>query len=115
VAELSLCAPERDIFATPRVDRVKRGTAVLNREVPGWFDVVNPDDLDMSSVGRCVLGQLFGDFSNGMNQVFADFSAFTAASCGFALLRCEANDDYWILDALWRSEIVELRRMSNQA
>lgn len=39
---------------------VARGVALLDSKVPGWWRVINLDQLDMSDCNDCMLGQLFG-------------------------------------------------------
>jgi|SRR5215467_459978 len=40
--------------------------AMLDEVYPGWAHKVNPRKLDMECGNRCVLGQLYGDFADGM-------------------------------------------------
>jgi hypothetical protein len=49
----------------PREARVARGVALLDEKRPGWRTQVNPDTLDMASDFNCVLGQLYGRYSDG--------------------------------------------------
>lgn len=52
-------------------DRVAFRAAVrrLNRVAPGWHDRVDPDRLDMMCADRCVLGQVFGDYCDGLTAL----------------------------------------------
>lgn len=57
------------------LDRIDDGTA--------WFLWVNPWLLEMASCHRCVLGQLFGGYGEGLQQVFGDrFARKLAAHYG---------------------------------
>jgi hypothetical protein len=50
----------RALFRRPAPDPVARGVALLDREHPRWYAHVDPDELDMGSNSRCVLGQIYG-------------------------------------------------------
>src|SRR6266704_542294 len=41
-------------------DKVERGVAMLDRELPGWRAKVNGKQLRMETCASCILGQLFG-------------------------------------------------------
>jgi hypothetical protein len=45
---------------------VKRGEAFLDEHVPGWRDAVEPYGLDLANGCQCVLGQVFGDYDDGL-------------------------------------------------
>jgi len=53
----------------PREARVARGVALLDKNLPGWRTVVNPDILDMTSDTACVLGQLYGRYISGCSAL----------------------------------------------
>jgi hypothetical protein len=40
-------------------ERVAKGAAVLDAEVPGWADRIDLDSLELRNTNQCVLGQLF--------------------------------------------------------
>jgi hypothetical protein len=40
-------------------EAVQRGVALLDRAVPGWYQRVDPNTIDMISGDNCVLGQVF--------------------------------------------------------
>jgi hypothetical protein len=42
-------------------ERVTRGVAFLDREVPDWRSRIVINDLDLSSTCSCVVGQVFGE------------------------------------------------------
>ena len=44
--------------------RVERGAALLDAEQPGWCERIDLDVLSMTSVGDCVLGQLYLETDN---------------------------------------------------
>ena len=45
---------------------VRRGEAFLDEHVPGWRDQVDPYTLDLANCHWCVLGQVFGDYDDGL-------------------------------------------------
>lgn len=44
--------------------RVANGVELLDREVPDWWRQISASELNIFSCTRCVLGQLFGVYSN---------------------------------------------------
>lgn len=46
-------------------ERVERGVTLLDDNVPGWRDRVDPVRLDVTDAFRCILGQVFdeGEFA----------------------------------------------------
>lgn len=60
---------------TPRIiefdfgPEIDRGTALLNAEVPGWFNDIDLVELDLESGTTCVLGQLaMSQFSQRLDE-----------------------------------------------
>lgn len=54
----------------PLVEQVVRdGVAVLDKAVPNWFTRIDTETLDLDSSQACILGQLFGDYSEGMTYM----------------------------------------------
>jgi hypothetical protein len=45
---------------------VESGAALLDERLPGWRDHIDPNSLDLSGCEECILGQLFGDYSKGV-------------------------------------------------
>lgn len=54
--------------------RVSAGIALLNKEVPGWRNMLDVDALDVGSDHNCVLGQLFAG-SDGLHGYTAGCEA----------------------------------------
>lgn len=48
---------------------VLRGVALLDSEVPGWRERIDPDQLFLHDCYQCILGQLFGGFFLGLNAL----------------------------------------------
>ena len=104
-------------------ENVRRGIELLNKEQTGWIWLVQPDFLRMGDSNACVLGQLFGDYQSGVEELWPDFGideaddashsrGFVVAdrfSYGFdCLTPWEITREYDKLDRLWRFAI---RRM----
>ena len=50
-------------------ERATRGAELLDEKRPGWAAAIDRKRLDMGSVCNCVLGQLYKDFSDGLNAI----------------------------------------------
>ena len=100
--------------------RVAQGVALLDRVAPGWVDRINVDTLDVSHGGRCVLGQLYGLYTDGLGKL--GLTTQQAADHGFqttvidgpddlvAWLKAITENDYPALTAVWRRVIGILRQ-----
>lgn len=89
-------------------DRVRRGAALLDRLRPGWAGAIDQGFLDQGSCYTCVLGQLFGDFLEGLKETGTDLGG-REVDHGFD---CDPDEvpghvraQYEALDAAWRAEI----------
>lgn len=51
--------------------RAKIGATLLDVLRPGWAEKIDLERLLLSSCSACVLGQLFGDYSTGVEKLFA--------------------------------------------
>lgn len=53
----------QEILAPPTVEsRVAAGVKVLDQHEPGWEKLIDLERLNIDSMERCVIGQLYGDF-----------------------------------------------------
>lgn len=50
-------------------DQVKKGAALLDKEVPDWRGRIDTFKLDIESWTQCVLGQVFGAYDEGLDQL----------------------------------------------
>ena len=48
-------------------ERIARGAAWLDKEMPDWYTKIDTDHLYHTDDG-CIIGQLFGDFSSYVNR-----------------------------------------------
>lgn len=91
-------------------ERVQRGAAFLDRIYPGWYRKISPSSLNLYNNDRCVLGQLFGAFGDGMGRVNMEADTYPEANeLGFVTLLL-ANVR---TKRLWRKAI-EARRRGDQ-
>jgi len=95
--------------------RVAKGAQLLDRCRPGWAAEVDPDRLDLRLEEDDVLGQLYGTFHQGLDELAAsDPAAQTlpdtwAAWHGFDLAGDEPARRYVELTAGWQAEIARRR------
>lgn len=47
-------------------ERVVQGAEFLDEFRPGWADEIDVEALDLASSDRCVLGQIYGSFRDGL-------------------------------------------------
>lgn len=51
-------------------ESVQRGLALLEeRHGPDWVDYIDLGSLELSCGARCVLGQVYGDFEHGLDEI----------------------------------------------
>ncbi len=60
-----------DTIEIPHViqDIVARGAELLDKAKPGWAEEIDMGELELSCPGHCILGQLFGDFCFGVDEL----------------------------------------------
>jgi hypothetical protein len=93
----------------PITGAVKKGVALLDDQAPGWRDKIDVDSFDITSQHRCVLGQVYGEYTDGALALFGsskyyDDEAMTeAVECGF--WATGVNDEKWeALQLAWLKE-----------
>jgi hypothetical protein len=50
---------------------VTQGSRLLDRLIPEWWEKINIVTLDMYNGRRCILGQLYGNYGDGVGEVFS--------------------------------------------
>jgi hypothetical protein len=94
-------------------ERVAKGTALLDEKLPGWWRAINLVRLELNDCQDCLLGQLFGDYDDGLPEL--GLSDRAAAESGFAepgfLLE---RTDYPSLGAEWVRVILARREAGAQ-
>ncbi|QFG25420.1 hypothetical protein [Actinomadura sp. WMMB 499] len=95
--------------------RVYAGAMILSftRSDP-WWNVIDPDALDLDSISDCILGQLYETFGGGLKALDMDLSE--AHDSGFYVPLFAVNKDldqldeeYKALTKEWRTLITQLR------
>jgi hypothetical protein len=88
--------------------RVKAGAEFLDRVRPGWAALIALDTLAMDDCDRCIFGQLYGGFEDGL-EALNDRMSLGADDYGLDISHEEADGDwdeaYGRLAALWRAEV----------
>ncbi len=51
------------------IDAVSLGATLLDRDEPGWAFAINTDTLRLDDPFTCILGQLFGDYQAGGEEL----------------------------------------------
>lgn len=86
--------------------RVDRGARLLDQHLPGWYERINVDALQMQNSCRCILGQLHGgNYTRG--RVELGIVAGESSQYGFnaSQMLYERLKDLWIKE-------IELRRLA---
>lgn len=82
----------------------ERGAPFLDQAEPRWWKRIE-ERLRMAICDRCVLGQMFGDFREGVTQLVGAYSVTWVIEHGFTTAHGEWDD----LDRLWL-EAIQARR-----
>lgn len=91
--------------------RVAAGVKLLDKLCPGWQLTIDVPELDISSPSRCVLGQVFGAYTEGLDYLLrntpkgGDIVPLTT-HFGFALSSHE-DGKYPLLTRTWQKAIRE--------
>lgn len=99
--------------------RAARGAAYLDETDPGWPARLDPEALALHHGRSCVLGQLHGDFRQGLGRAAilpvssAPRAGLSPVSLGFLAVQdvppeWQARDYAW-LDQAWREEVIRRR------
>lgn len=81
---------------------VAAGVELLDNHRPDWRQEVNSDQLDVFDADTCILGQVFGDFGEGLTQLDLSILSIEVFRHGFNSINEKENT---ILNELWREEI----------
>lgn len=57
-------------------DCVKNGMDLLDRKMPGWENSIDLDALSIQNVQKCVCGQLFSSYAEGLQELGVRASAW---------------------------------------
>lgn len=99
--------------------RARRGAAYLDEADPGWHTRLDPATLELADGAHCVLGQLHGEFRNGLLRArILDLSSAPLASLSPVDLGFQARRDlgealealdYAYLNRAWREALAARR------
>jgi hypothetical protein len=93
--------------------RVADGATFLDMTVPGWWDRIDVKLLDLGNCFKCVLGQLCGDFGDGV----VEFNVPDEVELGFDVRCGDLAFDSTLHDQLtgeWRRIILARRAAAAQ-
>ena len=85
------------------------GAKYLDDYMPDWRDRVNEEYLSMASGQSCILGQVFGDYEAGINQIYrareegAEYIPITDFSKEHGFI--DNGACYLALDYAWQDEL----------
>ena len=94
--------------------RAKKGAEFMDQVKPGWAYEIK-EKLEMENCHRCILGQLFGEFSDGCEEVGFEWEDDRIMDLGFDLYLDDMPDLVVMLEAglydlltnAWMGEIKE--------
>ncbi len=97
--------------------RVNRGATHLDEVNPGWAWDIRPNYLIMSSPCNCILGQLYGLFSDGLAELFGSDGEkdYAWRGHGFSLDHGNEAETWDMLEECWMNEISERTHKGAQA
>jgi hypothetical protein len=91
---------------------VAKGAELLDTHRPGWAEAIDLESLNMADYGRCILGQLFGDYWDGAQELgrLTSTDYLSQRGHGFTLYigfgDGDKPADWYTLHELWRREVV---------
>jgi hypothetical protein len=98
-------------------EAVQRGAALLDDLDPQWFEHIDLGRLDMGECARCILGQIYGNYTTGLDRIGNDldqpawlgYSRDLEVSHGFEA-EVITPADYIHLSLAWTAEIRRRRK-----
>jgi hypothetical protein len=99
--------------------RVHDGAAILDKANPEWYKNVNPDTINLRSSKDCVIGQLYGDFFNGLQTIGIehDVDECLAGNCAYTRYGFSATyqfgDELELISA-WGGSILARKRAARE-
>lgn len=86
--------------------RVDKGIEYLNGHNPGWINKINLGSLDLGRNCHCVLGQIYGHYSNAR---WAGFGEYEHEGYGMKLWANSSPENYALLTSIWKEKIQAIR------
>ncbi len=88
-------------------ERAARGAAVLERAKPGSVALLDVDTLDIALGSNCALGQIYGNYGDGLKVVFRNQSIEDGiTSYGFNGINADDNAE---LTKSWKRLVLAAR------
>ncbi len=96
------------------------GIGFLDANVPGWRKKINLRRLDLASPKLCVLGEVYGDYSDGADRLGFEAGSDLAAQLGFVVPKIPGTNArdmtlYPRLTAEWRAAYRAGQRQARRA
>lgn len=80
--------------------RIRAGIDLLDEVGPeNWRERIRPNELNIQLLDNCILGQVFGDFFQGCEDL--DLNAWTATDYGFNV----ENAEWYATTQIWLEEL----------
>lgn len=93
---------------------VAQAAQLLDRDLPGWYDRIDLDDLDLGSCSRCIIGQVYGIEPHLL--AYGEFRDHVERLCGSALADVViAFVDHGSCAQAWRELIAHRQAVSAEA
>ena len=87
--------------------RVRAGIAFLNAVKPNWKKKIDLDRLDLSSDRTCVIGEVYGDYGDGMEKLGIGALSDSAIALGFKEDGV-FDKNYPLLTKIWKQELKKI-------
>jgi hypothetical protein len=88
------------------VANVERGMQFLDERISNWIDAIDIDSLLLSSCKKCILGQLFNHFYDGVYHLHI---TFPPSSLGFNIV----SGTYADLTKVWQEALKKRKEERN--
>ena len=93
--------------------RAHNGALFLDARLPGWHRSIMLDQLDLASTCDCVLGQLFGDYGEGMHRLHIDTGVLLGFTLDVEEIIANPGLGFDDLDEPWAREVIS-RRLTDE-
>lgn len=76
-------------------ERVQNGSTLLDSTVPGWYNKIDLSKLRIQHCDRCVLGQLYGEYTLGCNVLLGEHTFDDRYKNGFSSSESDVSNELW--------------------
>jgi hypothetical protein len=74
---------------------ISEAAADLDKVIPNWEEKISLESLNMLNCTKCILGQLFGHYDDGMNQLFEEDQYTLEELYKDNIFGCDADIEDW--------------------